>query len=340
MKEEPNPLIQDLVLSRVLGGGDHGDTLGRISQGLRSILANRDGDWKAALEQAVSVLLETGHIEAIEPEAGLKKAVKYRITLTGRERVSAFLDAEYFPAKLDWSKTLRDKYLVARALGVKIHNEQTFKALTPGCLKALILKNKLNLSLGELPTMAQARNAICWKAFGVESNKPFSAANAFAHVAALLPLVADDLQGQVTDNVLLARLTGARNPKTLFQTVVENLVFGEPAANPLVPSSEQAEALDLATFARQVQAIANERVPQGPGNVFITHLWEVYPTQYPTPPLTEAEFKQHLLSAHKQQLLALGEEDLPDQHSADLLKRSAIPHFNTTFHYLHVTPRS
>ena len=236
---------------------------------------------------------------------------------------------------------VRDKYLAAKAVGLRIRTSLDYKKVTPSAIAAAVLKRALDLPLEPMATLAVARDAVCWKVIGVNSAKKFAGKDAFPFMAAMLPMVDEALKGRVTERLLVAQISGARNPTpgAVAEALVKNLVFGpSDVGGPSSPARTQpgAHTLPLGEFAARVQEVT-DTAPTGTfglDKVFISHVWRHFVERGYSGGMTESEFKDRLLAAHRGRLITLAGEDFPDRRDSGDINKSAISYLNATYHYV------
>jgi len=335
--------IPDLILIRLLVSGAKGDTFGNLSKSLIPILSSHGSEtkWKKEFENVILALLDDEQIESIVQQTKKSKSKtkpRYRLTNKGQTYAMSLLNADYFPKKLTW-KSIRDKYMIAKALGYRIGNEKKYKAFTLKVIKGLILKQHFNLCVNDRPTLNEVRNALCWKALGIDSTKTFNAESAFPFLITQLQGMDALIKGQIKYDGLVAHLLGARNTgeASLKNAFVGKLIFGSNV--PLAfPANEAQIEFDLHSFAKQVLEIASSSPSGrfGDDQVFISHVWTYYQKNKNTIQMTETDFKRHLLKAHRSGLLSIIEEDLPDRRNQHDIQASAIPYLNEIYHYVKI----
>ncbi len=150
-------IVQDLILVRLLAAGKKGQTPSQMKKALAPLLGHvlTGGSVEAALKDATGALVQTRMVQKV-PRG--KTAVC--LTMDGRKKACAYLGVESLPATIRW-QTLKDTYLVARALGISLKTvKEKEKFQQKGRLEALVLKKRFGLPLAEFPTLPQAFGAL------------------------------------------------------------------------------------------------------------------------------------------------------------------------------------
>lgn len=152
-----NGIVQNLILVRLLATGKKGQTPSQMKKALGPVLRQivTEADIAEVVEDATTALTEAAKLQQVR---GTRTAVC--LTEDGRKKAYAYLGVESLPATIRWD-TLKNTYLVARALGVSLRTpKEKEKFQQKGRLEALVLKNRLNLALAEFPTLPQAFGAL------------------------------------------------------------------------------------------------------------------------------------------------------------------------------------
>jgi len=328
--------ISQLIMIRIYAAGSIGETVKKITNSIKPVLSSPISDnlW----QNSIIELQDNSLVEKVSAEKNSKKKERYRLTDEGKKQVESLLNASYFPKKLSWQK-MRDKYLAAMAINYRIDSDKSYRKFTPGRIKAMILAQYFNLSFEEIPTREHVRNALCWKAIGENSSKAFNKTNAFPYIITLLQNVDNSMKGKINYDLLVAQATGARNASlnTINNALVSIMISSSNSV--LKTEIESPQSFDLNSFSQQVQKIANESPTGrfGSNHVFISHVWQYFRKTPFADGMSEIDFKQHLLDAHRARLLNIVEEDLPDRRDPNDIQSSAIPYLNTVFHYVRTT---
>jgi hypothetical protein len=332
-----------LLLARLVVATGKNETIGNLARALKPMFISRmnSHDWEEALTKSFQELVGRGAAEKVQTDATADRTPRYRLATEGRIELQRFLGTEYIPTRIVWPR-FRDKYLVAKSLGIHLASQADYKRMTPGTVVALVLKRGLGLPLGPWPTLAQARDAVCWAALGVRSDKRFTGKDAFAYLGAALDQVDDGLRGRLTENMLAAIMVGARNSgrSALANALIERLIFPEEAEprDVTAPSGHEVGAADPSDhgFAMQVQKVADATASGrvGGDKVFICHVWRQLKERHAGAYLDEDTFKKRLIECHRQGLLTLAQEDLPDRRDPVDIRESAVVYLNTVFHYV------
>jgi hypothetical protein len=134
---------------------------------------------------------------------------------------------------------------------------------------------------------------------------------------------ADDAQPSST--LLSAPLQPSR------QMTTERLVSGSPSPLP-ASNPESTEALLLAV--RKAIPMVGSDGRYGKENVFVSALWQQVAQDHRLPALSLDGFKRWLVTANRDQLVALARADLVDNMDARLVEDSEIEYLGATFHFV------
>jgi hypothetical protein len=212
---------------------------------------------------------------------------------------------------------------------------------------ALILARHDRLPVGNHPTLNQVKDALAWRALGVESSEPFSR-------NAVLKLFLSRLFGveklQEPDKALEQRATKAvgasRTEANELQTAMIRRWMDDLEAVPLaetpkdVPAEPKTAAAvkppnDDGSFAARVLAAARTSKTGrfGDSKVFISHVFRKLVNEGAFQGDSKA-FKNQLLSAHFRGLLSLGRADLVEAMKPEDVDASETEHDGSTFHFV------
>jgi hypothetical protein len=327
--------VGQLILVRLLTGGDKGATLTQVKKDVEPLLQHR---WTGA---SLTDLLDTTFAQL--GSAGLlnrtRKGKTDRGTLTeaGRRHALEFLGIDDLPARSTWT-TLKKTYLLARVLGLPAPRGEGVKRFSsdPG-FKAALLRSTHALPLDSFPTLAQATDALAWKLFGVDSTRPFT------KDAALNELFNRPLgEHRQSDHKkalvkLVSKAANARNdkPGELREAVIRGWV--DRGAQAAAPTSA-ARPFDLTEFARRVVSAARS-VPTGrfgENKVFIAHVWRALRGAPDLDGWAFPEFAQKLIEANHARLLDLSRADLVEAMDPEDVRESEVRHLGASFHFVRI----
>ena len=349
---EPLPAqLSDLILARLLPSKNsvgistlHSD-LNQLYHGKLS---------KRHVEQALTQLREAGLLESVKGQ---------RLSDSGRKRALAYLGLSQAPARLNWP-TVRDKYLLAKALGGAAPSDYNK-------LAALLLKRRLDLPVGTTETLNGVFEAIACRVLGfrdyhslrqlrplllaksIGSNEPLS------EPERVLPRVLLDCQSSGLRGMRQAALSEWLDPAGCKPVTLPNLLAGAPASpgdaatgtakprskpksksqpQPQPQPTAPAKPLDLQQFARTVLAAART-CPSGwfgDDQVFINHVWKQLADHAELAHLGLEGFKEKLIEAHQKGLLELRRADLVQLMDPHDVAESTARLYHAVFNFIRV----
>jgi hypothetical protein len=262
---------------------------------------------------------------------------------------------------------LGEARLVAKALGFEREAAKRIKALaTPEGLRIGVVQHAYQLKIKGMVTHARLRAALAAvalsRAFGDQLDA--SLAGKLALSARAERLLAGQLARKRrdfgTDRRLIAALAGeqtglaradpaalksavlarylgiANGPILARQRTAERAAAGR--SRPLEPASPAAGRPDLASFAREVRALAlgSAQGWVGDRKAYISHVWRRLRERRPEWGLSEIEFKCMLAQAHRSGELLLAIADLKDHNNLRDVEESALVYKNAVFHFVRV----
>jgi hypothetical protein len=346
------PVIESLVLARLLVTGEKGEAALKIKKDFEPLLSHR---WVGAvltelIDKMLASLVSSGSVTLI-PGKTKKASPRFLLTAQGRHRALEFLGVALLKPKTTWA-ALRKTYLPARALALPVSSDALLKAISSESgFQAVLLKRQFNLSTTDVPKPDEASDALAWKLIGFEGDDRkfnpknvktalFNRALGSGHVA--------DFKKALTR--LLAQRVGARHdhPGELRDAVLRGWIGQEEndagrveSTRPfpihvLVPSV--APLLDLRTFAERVKSAARD-CPTGrfgDNKVFIAHVWKALHTDPTFATMELTAFKDRLAEANNARLLDLSRADLVQAMDPGDVSQSEVHYLNATFHFLRI----
>ncbi|KFE71042.1 hypothetical protein DB31_3172 [Hyalangium minutum] len=328
------------LLTRAEGKGARSD----LARALKPLTDHRwsSGEWNTRLE---------GLLEQLVHEGLVQQNARKGLTLTpqGRTRALAALRLERLPKGTTW-KQLKRTHLVALALGLAPSPSTLARLGRADGMRAVLVQKQLGLPAPGSQSLAQVRDALCWRQLGVETDKPFTLAAVQSVLLSRALEATRELAPSQALHQLAARSVGARrtDPESLRLATLRAwaLPFGEPApAQPRAPDSASAPPSAAATGAeatRQDEGLHHfaERVLQvargategrfGDDRVFISHVWRAMQA----PGLDEQSFKRRLIEANQKRLLSLSRADMVELMDPTELSASETRHLGATFHFI------
>jgi hypothetical protein len=309
------------------------------------------GGWSEQLGQTLAGLERDGLIEA-KP---------YRLTDAGREQAARFLGLMAPPANAKWP-TLRDRYLVARALGIDPADKELLKKVgSSDGVRAAVLVRHFQLPGSPVPSESRVMHLLAWRQLREAHDLEIPLTQDISHKAILGATLLKGQHAKEPVKLLAAQVTRADNTdiaKVRDAVIRQWLAAREavepppPSVSPSLPSSPAASSVspsppfDLTTFAARVQELARSAATGrfGDNKVFLSHVWDRFIDQPqdasdrnghgPSPGMTRAEFDRHLVEANRQNLLTLSRADLVSAMDPGDVEASEIRLPHSTFHFV------
>jgi hypothetical protein len=317
--------VGQLILVRLLAGGEKGATLTEIKKSLDPLLQHRwsGGARDELLDQALAHLASAGWV------LRTRKGRSDRSTLTpeGRQTALQFLALEELPPRTTWDK-LKKTYLQALALGLPVPGGAAAgRFATDTGFKAALLKDQFALPLDPYPTLPQAADALAWKLLGFDSKEKFTL-------------------GAVKRAVFNRALGGhpqADDKKALNQLLAQAVEARRDDANELRLAAfrrwlDQSAPVDLPTFARTVLEAARSSLTGWFGNnkVFIAHVWRAVQDSPALRGLDFDAFKRKLGEANQARLLDLSRADLVEAMDPEDVSPSETRYLGAIYHFIRI----
>jgi hypothetical protein len=317
---------------------------------LRGILEQRwsEVERRRAVDEELSNLEQAGHIARVNVK---RKTSAVALTQSGQRAALEALGIEALPPKTTWRSVLKT-YLLAQGIGLRPPKTSSIIKRfhdTDG-LRAAILASHHRLNLGEYPTLKQVRDALAWRAMGVEANEPLTLK---AVLKVLLNRELGTPRPQEPEKALewlAARAAGARRAgaNELQMAVLRRWLNGpELAVSSEAPGARAAEPQretagppeDDRAFAVCVLTAARTSKTGrfGDSKVFISHVFRRLADEGVVADDPDA-FKARLVSAHLRGLLSLSRADLVEAMAPEDVRASEAQEGGSTFHFVRVQP--
>jgi len=334
-----------LILVWLLAQPEGRGTRSGLDRALKAILEQRwsDAERRRALDDEVASLERANRIS--RPRRGT-----LLLRESGRRAGLAALGVKALSAGLSW-RNVKNRYLLARALELPA---PTTKAAAERIgdidgLRAAILARHHGLGVGDLPTLIQVRDALAWRALGVETQERFT-------LNAVLELLLNRTLGAATPEeprkvleLLAVRAVGARRADVEeLRVAVLRRWLGGKGMTPIVEPRDEAppgpsvvalvEPLeDDSAFAARVIAAAkaSETGRFGSDKVFISHVFQQLVNEGVSAGDPEL-FKARLVSAHRRGLLSLSRADLVEAMHPEDVDASETRYLSATFHFVRI----
>jgi hypothetical protein len=282
------------------------------------------------------------HFQELE-QAGMLELRPYRLTDAGRDSALEFLRIRELPPGTNWN-TLRNRYLVPKALGLPDSSPETLKRISrKSNLEAVLLAARYGLPAGASASVKNALESLACKELGFPEETSVEAVKSrvlcrllgtdqklpFKEIQKQLPRVAVGARTSKPDALRDALLLCWADPAGAAQPGPTATAMQEP---------EPAAEFDLPTFAATVKAAARD-CPTGrfgDNKVLINHVWRHLQNEPGFPHLDRTAFKNALAEANHVGLLKLNRADLvhgtnpADVQESETLYRDAVFHFIQT----------
>jgi hypothetical protein len=312
------------LVTRAEGQGARSD----VSRALKPLADHlwSSGEWSARLDALLARLVQEGLV---------RQSARKSLALTpeGRARALAALGVERLPKGTTW-KQLKQTHLVALALGLAPSSANLARLGRAEGLRAVLVQKQLGGAAPGTQSLAQVRDALCWRQLGVETDKPFTLAAVQAVLLSrALQATRETAPAQALQQ-LAARSVGARRTDTESLRLAALRAWAFPAVEPAPahPGSWSASEEGLHAFAERVLQVARgARAGRfGDDRVFISQVWRAMQR----PGLDEQSFKGRLLEANQKRLLSLSRADMVELMDPAELAASEIQHLGATFHFI------
>jgi hypothetical protein len=346
MEGHQSSRLGELVLAWLLTRKEGKGARSEVARALRPFAEHRwsTSEWNTRLEEALGALQEQGLVT---------RTARLGLVLTppGRAHALAWLGVKRLEG-VSW-KQLKNKHLLARVLELSPSSGTLARLGEADGMRAVLVQRHLGLAAPGSRSLAQVRDALCWKQLGVETDKPFTLA---AVQAVLLSRVLEsprEVPAPRAMEQLAARSVGARRTDAdnlrlatlrawLVPTSSEPAPLPAPTASssPRGPRNELASPAgpspseDLHAFATRVLAAAQSSTTGrfGEDRVFISHVWRALQEQ--AQGLDERTFKSRLVEANRARLLSLSRADLVEAMNPADVAMSETRYLGATFHFI------
>ncbi|ADO71361.1 hypothetical protein [Stigmatella aurantiaca] len=319
------------LLTRAQGKGSRND----LSRALKPLVEHRwsSGEWSAQLDQSLASL-ETDGLVQQTARKGLN------LTAEGRQQAVEALGVERPPKGLTW-KQLRLKYLTAKSLGLSPSAANVARLGSADGLRAVLVQKQSGLGEPGTRSLAQVRDALCWKQLGVDSDKPFTLTAVQSFLLGKVLQASREVSPAQALQQLAARSVGARRTgaESLRLAALQSWLIPtqETGPDPEPPTTgSEPPAIDseeaLSSFAERVLHTARSATSGrfGEDRVFISHIWRAM--QHPG--LDEQSFKNRLIEANQKRLLSLSRADMVELMDPADVAASETRYLGATFHFI------
>lgn len=338
--------VQHLVLVRLLASKKP-LTAAALEKSIVSELSPVLGsaDAKKLFDTAVKELEQRNDVKQVAPPKG--KQARPTLTDGGRQRALAALGLKAPPAKLDWSQAKRRLALHTLAPAQAASSKLNADAIAT---QILIAQHGLPASI---KTLRQAIDRLAWRALELDTDAPFTTSAVQKHV--LRAIVPADTRASGNAWRRMFAMKAARASGNSADALARALLASnalEAAEAPKIQSTPQprerapavsndngpnrTKPLSLADFARSVaNAAQSPQVRRFHGDrAFIGSVWDYMRASKLIGDMSLEEFKNHLVSAHRKQLLEIVRADLVGAMDPNEVRRSEARHDNATYHFV------
>ncbi|WP_166831428.1 hypothetical protein [Thalassoroseus pseudoceratinae] len=331
---QPLDVLGQMILVRLLDSGKNPPPRSKIESDLKLLVAlsASKSEWQVRLAATLNTLQENDLIN-VKP---------YRLTDAGRQHALAFLNIDSV-SKVNWP-TLRDRYLIAAALGISSADKQAFRDVgTSNGLRPAVLVKHFNLPGSAVPSKARVTHLLAWQQLRSAHEIEIPTTKDISHKNILFATLLAGQKGDDPVKLLAAQVTKAESNsiKHLREAVIRDwLADKAPVAMPTPSNPKSADSdshtPNLTEFADRVRTIAKNSATGrfGDNKVFLSHVWNQYRGDGGGNGMTRSDFDQLLVDANRKNLLTLSRADLISAMDPQDVQSSEIRLANSTFHFL------
>jgi len=346
------PVLEDLVLLRLLFGPNEGETEVQLRKDLHPFVMQlmSASDWRTTLGQIIVTLVDQGFIRPVRANA-------YLHNQQCEPRALEFLQLTRLP-KAAWHE-VRDGYIIALALNLKPTSQLVARLLSAEGLRSVLLTKTFDLPFDiisvtpeqirfGLAKLAETRGLTSGIRTTPITQNDITQREAVMMASKLLKsrhVVESD--GELMA-CLSAEVVGAVNESAqeLRQMLFRQLISSKESSQVISKEGGQSRGSESITqappslpeFTQQVLDIAKDIAVGWPGNkrAFISHIWRQLCQKFPHWQLDEEAYKEMILNAHRAGLLRLAIADLRDKTNMEDVAQSRIEYKNSEWHFIRV----
>lgn len=329
---EPKSALNSLILVRILAKAGKPPARAQIAKDLKPYVGpnQSQSEWNDSVEDA---LRESQAAGLIDPKP-------FRLTDAGQTAALAFLNQETLPGA-NWP-TLRDRHLIALALGISARDKSAFQAVgTSKGLRPAVLVKRFGLPGSRVPSESRVVHLLAWQQLQRAHEIRVPPTEDFKPKAVLRATI---LKGQKGDPVTLlaaqATKADSNSLRHVREAVIRQWLEIDPAVPPDVAAPPESSVpkereLDLSDFASRVRELARTSPTGkfGENKVFLSHVWKRFQSEGGNG-MTRADFERRLVDASRQNLLTLSRADLVSAMNPVDVADSEICLGNSTFHFI------
>lgn len=348
-----NITLQDLILIRFLASPADGLVVSELKKSLEHFFFNppSSDEWLQELKQ----LNERGALQEIGKS-------RFQITPERRKPILQILGLHSLPPTTRWP-ALKNCYLIASVLGLPapVNDRDCQCIASADGLRASILANAYQLSIGAYPSLIKARDSLLWQQLTdttVTANlqKKMSTSNArytkpFTQ-GSIMTLLLNNLLGAERElpwesalKQLVAKAVSARRTDLEeLRLAILKAAIVKPSATEQNPKLElqvpSIHSLNLEDFAAQVMQSAKrcQTGRFGDNKIFISHVWRQMELDGKQFGLDLNQFKYYLTLANNKGLIRLSCADLAYAMDQDAVSKSETSYLNSIFHFIRLEP--
>lgn len=357
-------VLEDLVLLRLVFGAEEGETEVQLRKDLHPLVMQQmsAAEWRTCLGQIIVGLVKSGGIRPVRANA-------YICNEGCEPRVLSFLHVTRLPSAA-WHE-IRDGHLIALSLGLVPTSQLVARLASAEGLRSVLLTKHFQLPYDiasvtveqirfALAKLAESRsltsgiratpikeNDLTQKEAVMMGSKLLKSGHVVESDGELIACLAAEVVGAVNESaselrqMLFRRLISAKESseinKTAFAAQSHPETQVSDAAMTNTPNLKKAPP-PLPEFTQEVINIAKHIAVGWPGNkrAFISHIWRELQETFPFWCLTEEEYKELILNAHRAGLLRLAIADLRDKTNVEDVAASRIAYKNSEWHFIRV----
>lgn len=353
------PVLHSLVVLRLFFGAPEGETEVQLRKDLHPLVMQQmsAGEWRACLGQLIVSLVKGGAIRPVRANA-------YICNEECDARVLDFLDLARLP-QAAWHE-IRDGHLIALSLGLAPTSQLLARITSAEGLRTVLLTLHFQLPFDVatvtveqvrfgLAKLAEKRgltsgirttliteNDVSQKEAVMMGAKLLKSRYVVESDGELIACLAAEVVGAVNESaselrqMLFRRLISSKESSETIQGVQGDFISTVSSLGGANVMTE--DPPPLPEFTKQVSVIAKDIAVGWPGNkrAFISHVWVQLREKFPHWRITQEEYKDLVLKAHRAGLLRLAIADLRDKTNVEDVADSRITYKNSEWHFIRV----
>lgn len=301
--------VETALLARLLVSSRRSPSEAEVLKSLRPLIGASDGRLRTTLARL---------------EADGLRSSDMRLTAKGKQRICDALGVSAERPPTQW------RAVKARLVEVALGHTATRRSrpLTAANVRAAALAGKLGLPSAASPT--DVLDAWAARELGMGDQR-LTIANVRAYALSRALGIGALRNPKHIASIASAKVLGV--PRTDANTVRDAILrdwLVEPKRTPVA-------ADDLSGFASRVKDVArgmNDDNRFGRFKVFIAPIWQRMRAASSLEPMSEGDFKEKLVAAHRAGFLRLTRADLTPAMAPQLVAASEVPYLNAVFHFV------